>query len=266
MRFAQSALEAIAGALGDTDAGLTGAEIGSLLKVCRMEDPAPTITKRKRLHDAFVASQNSRGDRKAVLEFIRQAMKPERYIRDSKRFEPMRANLNRALSFVGLAVDAAGSLESAEQARTLSDAERRADELKEGLTTRGVHEDVLQFCRAELVQDDYFHAVLEATKSIAAKLRDMTGLTEDGGALVDQALSGPVPKLGIQRGSAPDRRVAVRTPLWRPVLANPTSCRCWYGRPQGSPLQPRRRRRPKTWLNRKDGRFSRTLERPMPQA
>ena len=30
------------------------------------------------------------------------------------------------------------------------------------LTTRGVHSDVLRFCREELLADNYFHAVLEA--------------------------------------------------------------------------------------------------------
>lgn len=69
-------------------------------------------------------------------------------------------------------------------------AARRAQELRADLTSRGVHPDVLVFCKAELVADDYFHAVLEASKSIFDKLRVRTGLTEDGGALVDKALSG----------------------------------------------------------------------------
>jgi uncharacterized protein (TIGR02391 family) len=38
---------------------------------------------------------------------------------------------------------------------------------------------------------------LEATKSVAAKLRDKTGLTDDGGALVDRALGGNPPMLAI---------------------------------------------------------------------
>lgn len=41
-----------------------------------------------------------------------------------------------------------------------SEAERRAQELKDDLTARGIHPDVLRFCRAELVADEYFHAVL----------------------------------------------------------------------------------------------------------
>jgi uncharacterized protein (TIGR02391 family) len=195
--FSQSQLEAIAAALADTAEGLTGSEIAHLLGVCQMTDPTPAMTKRHRLHNAFAESQNKRQDRKAILAFIRHSMKPERYARTPDRFEPMRANLNRALSFAGLAVDAAGKLASAQQAHTLADAEQRARDLRVGLEARGVHKDVLLFCRAELLADNYFHAVLEATKSIADKLRARTGLTDDGATLVDRALAGDVPMLAI---------------------------------------------------------------------
>jgi uncharacterized protein (TIGR02391 family) len=60
-----------------------------------------------------------------------------------------------------------------------------------------VHPDVLRFCRAELVADNYFHAVLEATKSVAVKLRAKSGLTEDGAKLVDAALCGSAPRVAI---------------------------------------------------------------------
>ncbi len=62
---------------------------------------------------------------------------------------------------------------------------------------RGVHPDVLRFCRAELVPDNYFHAVLEATKSIADKLRVKSGVTEDGSKLVDATLCGSTPRIAI---------------------------------------------------------------------
>jgi uncharacterized protein (TIGR02391 family) len=204
--FTQSQLEAIAAALADTREGLPGSEIGHLLATCRMSDPTPTLTKRHRLYNAFAESQNSRQDRRAILAFIRHAMKPERYTLCPERFEPMRTNLNRALSFAGLAVDAAGTLSAGELARTLSEAERRAQELRDDLTARGVHPDVLRFCRAELVLNDYFHAVLEATKSIADKLRARTGLADDGSILVDRALGGELPMLAINTlGSESER-------------------------------------------------------------
>jgi len=195
--LSQSELEAIAKALADTSEGLTGSEIGHLLATLKMSDPMPTMTKWKRLHNAFVERQNHSQNRRAIVEFIRQAMKPERYAKEPKRFETMRANLNVALAFSGIAVSPSGELSAVTRADTLTEAQRRADELRTDLTTRGVHPDVLRFCRAELVADSYFHAVLEATKSVGDKLRAKSGLTEDGAKLVDAALCGSAPRVAI---------------------------------------------------------------------
>ena len=195
--FSQSQIRAIADALGDTNEGLTGTEIAHYLASCKMADPSPAFSKRDRLYNAFVESQSTLQDRTRILGFIRKSMKPENYIRTPDRFEPMRARLNQALAFAGLAVDASGTLDAVEQARTLTDAARRANDLRADLTSRGVHPDVLRFCKAELVVDNYFHAVQEAVKSVADKIRSRTGLLEDGGSLVDRALSGSPPMLAI---------------------------------------------------------------------
>ena len=204
--FSQSEMQAIADALGDTSYGLTGSEIGHLLATCKMSDPTPDMTKRHRLYNAFGASQNARQDRLAVLAFIRHSMKPASYARQQDRYEPMRSNLNCALAFAGLAVNAAGTLVPVEQAQTLSEAQRRADELRADLELRDVHPDVLRFCREELLADNYFHAVLEAAKSVADKLRQRTGLLDDGATLVDRALAGEVPLLAINALSSESER------------------------------------------------------------
>jgi uncharacterized protein (TIGR02391 family) len=195
--FSQSQIEAIAKALADTSEGLSGSEIGHLLQVCQMADTTPTMTKWKRLHNAFVESQNKRRDRAAILAFIRKAMKPELYAKAPEHYEVIRANLNRALAFASLSVEASGTLVKVEKANTLADAERRAQDLRADLVKRNVHPDVLKFCKAELLADNYFHAVLEASKSIAAKLRSRTGLTDDGSTLVDLSLGGEKPVLAI---------------------------------------------------------------------
>ena len=97
-RFSQSELEAIAAALADTSDGLTGSEIGHILSTCKMADPSPDMTKWKRLYNAFVEHQNFTQNRRAIVEFIRQAMKPERHLRQPQRFETMRANVRSAQS------------------------------------------------------------------------------------------------------------------------------------------------------------------------
>ena len=92
------------------------------------------------------------------FEFVRHAMRPERLARALDRFEPMRTNLKRASYSRGSPSMPVERLSRLNRRRTLSDAERRARDLRQDLTTQEIHPDVLRFCRAELVADDYFHA------------------------------------------------------------------------------------------------------------
>src|SRR3546814_20217233 len=107
----------------------------------------------------------------------------------------MRFKLNRALALTGLVVDEAGALCTVEASRTVGEAESRARALRAGLERRSVHPDVLEFCRAEWLVDDHFHALQEAVKSVMAKLRAKTGLTWEGAELVNPALGGDKPLL-----------------------------------------------------------------------
>ena len=108
-------------------------------------------------------------------------------------------------------------------AATISEAQQRANELQAELLHRSVHSDVLKFCKAELLQDNYFHCVLEATKSVAQKIRDKTGIQNDGAGLVDQAFSIRAPVLALntlqteseqseQKGFAKFRNVTAHAP------------------------------------------------------
>ena len=182
-------LESICRVVADTDEGLTGTEIGTLLAQLGFRDPAAGMTKWKRLFAALSEQQQRDVCSNKVLHFITEAMKPVRYVGKSDVFESRRLQLNQVLVFVGVELGNDGQLRRREAARTLSEAEARAGRLKAELLKRNVHSDVLRSCRAELLHDNYFHAVLEATKSVSAKIRDKTGLSGDGAELADQALA-----------------------------------------------------------------------------
>jgi uncharacterized protein (TIGR02391 family) len=186
--FNEPNLQAIADILGDTTTGLTGSEIGRYLKECGIPDPEPSLTKRHRLYTALAAKQNSDRCANNVLNFIIHVMNPVRHDQNHDYFETERGKLNTVLAFSGLTLGEDGKLRQVETARTLPQAEASARALRKALVERKVHSDVLAFCRAELLVDNYFHAVFEAAKSLAEKLRQKTGLTSDGAALVDEAL------------------------------------------------------------------------------
>ncbi len=190
-------LEAIAKVLGDRDAGLTATEIDHALRQCGVPDRGPNSPKWMRIYNALAAKVNSDGHSGAVLAFIRQSMDPARYVGRAGVFANRRKQLNVPLAMVGLAYDESGRFVRVAAARTLREAERRASELRAKLQGRDVHPEVLRFCRAELVEDNYYHAVLEATKSIGERIRAATGLSSDGAILVDGSLAGTTPLLRI---------------------------------------------------------------------
>jgi uncharacterized protein (TIGR02391 family) len=182
-------LEALCDILGATDTGLTGSEIGRYLRECGIDDPEPSITKRRRLFAALRQRQARDGCANSVLAFVKRVMDPVRYVGSREYFERKRTEVNTVLAFSGLTLSEDGRLLRATAARTLSEAEAAASALRKSLIERKVHADVLKFCRAELVVDNYFHAVFEATKSVGEKLRDRSGRVSDGAALVDEALA-----------------------------------------------------------------------------
>lgn len=200
--FSQTQLQAICDIVGDTSDGLTGSEIGKLLALCNIEDPYPNSTKRHRLYDALSRRQSRDRCANKVMAFIFLVMDPVRWVGRQDKFEYMRHQLNQVLSFAGYALGEDGKARYVTPVKTLSEAEERARRLKHDMEVRGVHPDVLRFCRAELLQENYFHAVFEATKSVADKLRQLTGLTSDGAELVDHALGlgkSGVPMLAFNR-------------------------------------------------------------------
>jgi uncharacterized protein (TIGR02391 family) len=186
--FTDPALQALCDILGATDTGLSGSEIGRYLTECVIADPIPLMTKRHRLFQALREKQAQDACANNVLRFVMHVMNPVRHVGHRDYFESERAKLNEVLAFTGHSLGEDGQLRPVQAVRTLGEAEARATVLRKALGERRVHPDVLRFCKAELVVDNYFHAVFEATKSVAEKLRQRTGLLSDGAPLVDEAL------------------------------------------------------------------------------
>lgn len=200
--MSQGAIESVCKVLGDTQFGFTGSEIGRLLAQCGIEDTAPTDTKWRRLYAAFNYHPDAAYVRAAVFNFISKSMDPGRFVGDADRHKGIRHNLNQALAFAGAQLGENGQLYTVPAVATISEAEARADDLRSSLEPRNIHQDVLRCCRKELLTEDYFHAVFEASKSIFDKIRILTGLEGDGGRLVDAALGGETPILAINARSS----------------------------------------------------------------
>lgn len=190
--FTGAQLESLSKVLGDTSDGLKGSEIDALLLRCQIENRWPDGTKWRRLLASFGHSQDEYRTGAHVLRFVTEALAPARWTGDPTRFEALRTKTNEVLRFSGIAIDPAGRPIVAERAHTLADAQTRARRLRSELVKRGVHPEILRYCQAEFIEEgNYFHAVLEASKGLAAQLRVKSGLMGDGNTLVNAALGRP---------------------------------------------------------------------------
>lgn len=180
--FSLAQVQALAHLLGECG---SGTQITAALKSRGLEDKSGESTKWRRLFWVFQESQKQYGCANPVMGFIQSFLGPAGYLGQSTVFNIQREQLNAILSFSGIEFGADGQFHPCATAHTLAEAERRLNTIHAKLQGRRTHAEVLKYCRAELLQDNYFHAVFEAVKGLAQRIRDMSGFDAEGAALID---------------------------------------------------------------------------------
>lgn len=192
--FPEGHIEALARVLGEC---ASGTDITRVLRDRGLVDASGESTKWRRLYWVFLDSQRTHGCANQVLDFVQSLLIPARFVGRSKEFDGHREELNAILAFSGLEYGADGRFRQCKAARTLDEAEKRAETIQAKFQGRRLHPEVLKYCRAELLLDNYFHAVFEATKGLAQRIRDKSGVDADGAVLVDRVFSIERPVLAI---------------------------------------------------------------------
>lgn len=182
--FPPNVLDALANAIGNA---FSHRQLTELFARARI-DGTTEGPRWSRVRESLEARQGRDRVGNAVARFVIEALAPANFVDRPDAFEPLRTSVNKALAFAGLSLNERGEMVRVSPARTLTEAEARADRLRLELTRRRVHADVLRFCQAELLVENYFHATFEAAKSVADKIRKIAGLTLDGVQLVNEAL------------------------------------------------------------------------------
>ena len=192
--FPEGQIEALAKLLGECG---SGSDISRVLSACGLADASGESTKWRRLYWVFLESQRQNRCANQVIGFLQAFLIPARFVGRSEVFERHRQELNSILAFSGLDYGKDGKLRAVSTAKTLDEAEARVRTIRAKFLGRRIHSEVLKYCRAELLQDDYFHAVFEASKGLAQRIREMSGATTDGAALVDLVFSVDRPFLAL---------------------------------------------------------------------
>jgi len=174
---------------------MSGSEISRVFSRLGIVDNSGHSTKWRRLEDAFTERQRQDHSGNAILRFIQEVLSPVNYVQSAEAYEEHRSALNAILIFSGIQYCEDGQFRKTNVAKTINDAQKRVQSIVPKLRQRGIHGRVIQYCNEELLKDNYFHAVFEATKSLADYVRTLTNLQEDGSALYDRAFSTKAPYL-----------------------------------------------------------------------
>lgn len=190
--FKASTLEMIANCIADIDPEITGSVIHRMLLQSQIEDISYNelfLAKRKRLFNAFAIYQNTYKCANNIVSFLQNILAPQRYINNREMYHKVKGEVNKQLAFEGLLLNDENLICSVEKAAKISDIRVRVEGLKSKLVQQGAHQQVFAYCNEELLANNYFHSVFEANKGLFNRIRDLSGIQEDGNKLIEQVFS-----------------------------------------------------------------------------
>lgn len=192
--FNEGTIESIAKVMAECG---SGSDISRVLDNRGLIDNSGESTKWRRLYHIFLSSQEKSRSPNQILDFIKSFLTPTRFAGRNEEFEHHRTELNTILVMTGLEFGKDGQFRIVNPATTLDEAEKRVYAIRERFKGRIIHPEVNKYCKTELMQENYFHAVFEASKGLAQRIREMSGAKDDGAKLIDKVFSIENPLLAI---------------------------------------------------------------------
>jgi len=192
--FNEGMMQSLAQVLGECG---SGSDITRVLTDRGFADDSGESTKWKRIYQIFLKYQRETNSPNQLIDFIQAFVSPARFVGRNSEFEQHRTALNAILIFAGLEFCKDGNFIRVNPAKTLDEAERRLRAIRDRFRGRSMHEEVNRYCKVELMQENYFHAVFEATKGLAQRIRELSGEDSDGSKLIDKVFMGENPILAI---------------------------------------------------------------------
>lgn len=195
-------LKAVCDVLAETSLGYTKTELTRLLqqsqitivsdgKVSNGYTYQMGLNKRDWLYNCLASEINNSHSFIRVYAFLEKALNPVAFTDEKNRdkYNYLLEGVNKALLLAGLEITREGKLVEVVQAKTLEEVDRRVNSLRRQLYNRAIHGEVQKYCIKDYLQKDYYDAVFEAAKGLAERVRQITGLTTDGGTLFQTAFS-----------------------------------------------------------------------------
>lgn len=198
----QQQLKAVCDVLAHTSDGLSKSELSRLLQqsqIALVDDGKSNngysytlgLNKRDWLYNCLANEINTNKSLQRVFDFIAKALNPVAFTvqGDREKYIHLLEETNKVLLLAGLFVSKEGKVVDVVQATTLDEVDRRVNHLKREFYNRAIHNEVQKYCIKDYLRKDYYDAVFEAAKGLAERVRQITGLSSDGGELFQKAFA-----------------------------------------------------------------------------
>lgn len=191
--FSRTELEGIAKILGNA---ASKSELCNILSQTQIKFNFQESTKWRFLKDAFIRNQEEYHSWNHILNFIKEVLDPVRFVNNGSDFNHYRERLNDILHFKGLAYTENKEFKRVNQVKSLDELPKR---WRTELEKRNIHYEIFKYCTSELLQDDIYHAVFEATKGLFERIRELSGVHKDGSKLIDSVFATTKPILAFNQ-------------------------------------------------------------------
>lgn len=189
-----SLIENISKKLGEV---ITGYEITQLLSRLDFFDHdthnqrRDLSTKWRRLAHSISHEYKIKKTEKPLIQVIEEIMHPVRFTSEEsvETWQQIKKDINISLSLYGFELGDNGKVSIVQASKTHSEAINRYKHLVEKLEASNVHKQALKFCKPELLKENYFHAIHEASKSTLHRIQALTFSNLDGTKLIEKAFS-----------------------------------------------------------------------------
>ncbi len=192
--FGPNTLEAISKIFGELTTGY------NLTKQFRnvnfpTQDDVERTTKWRRIEKQFTLYQQKFDCANHIIALIEYYINPVNFIGRHDDFIQLRLTLNTILAFDGITINESGKCVVTKKATTLREAMIDTQLFKVKLENLNIHPKIIDFCKPDIIHEDYFNIILESSKSLYDEIRKLTGLTTDSNSLVYEAFNDKSPML-----------------------------------------------------------------------
>ena len=125
-------MEQLAKILGEE---VTGSKLPLFLGQVYLKDTPELSTKWKRIYNAFVEYQNEKQCSNQIMHFIKLIIEPANYLGRLEQYQQLLLEISKVLSFVGYEAREDGKIYPCTQAKKLTEAEKRANNLSGSLSS-----------------------------------------------------------------------------------------------------------------------------------